>query len=538
MADNLTTSAMRRLLVVFAVGVALCSGDTLSEFRSIFTSHLQYNNPFFSEDQMRQSLLFPTPELVQARQSGDLGAVDAAFARVKPSDCKRLDDSMHVGSNGLSAMAPLAARRAAGKAPVTIISLNGMAGEFVPRPALLAAYNASSVLAREFKQLLQAHPRLTVPVWDNKRLSDVQVPLGELMLVGSVDAPDGTVLYNVVLLVQREMSLESLLHYDIVVPRIVSRITKFLDLVGSRVDDFVLVGFSRGTVDALHIMSQADTLPWGSRIRGVITLDGVALGSGFADCGCGEVRSDLTGLCENLHGAMDWVERLADGLVPKMTHSIQNTALITAVSTQVGLALARVPIPAELLRTHLAFPDALKTWDDLVREILFTFDVMHPVLEYEENILKLKNLVGAFVDSVHLLTSRGRAAWWANHTLPTDRLYASVTGTLNDRDHTYSEMHPDQYAMRFMYHITAEATGQELIDGLVQTSRQMILPEVHRSLNPRQGPYEAHWLGLFHTTHSGTTLSYAVPCPDGWEDPFPRKTLVDSFATWIAQRSG
>eukprot|EP00727_Mastigamoeba_balamuthi_P009505 m51a1_g5177 hypothetical protein (531) ;mRNA; r:156096-158114 len=525
------------LLALLLAGFAFGADDTLDHFRSIFTEHLHRNSPWLTGSSFHQSLLFPTPKLVAARQLGDLSAVDAAFAEVKPSDCQRVEAGMPV-ANGPDPMAPLAARRAAGKAPVTIISLNGMAGEFVPHTSLSAAYNASSALALEFKRLLgNSEKPVTDTVWDNFALADIEVPLEKLIQVGSVDAPDGTVLYNVVLFVQREMSLESLMHYEFVVPRIISRITKFLDLVGSRVDDFVLVGFSRGSIDAMHIMSQHASLPWGSRIRGVITLDGVVLGSAFADCAFNEVRSNPPSLCENLQSGMAWIELLADGLVPDMTHVIQNTALITSVSTGVGVALSNVPIPWELINTHLDYPDAIKTWDQMVKKILFDFNVMHPILGYEENILKLRNLARAFVTCVRILTTKGRTEWWANHTVPTDRLYASFTGTMDDKSHTVPEMHPDQYAMRFLYHITADASGQELVDGPVATSRQMILPNVHRSLNPSQGPYEAHWLGLFHTTHAGAVLDYMFPCPDNWVDPFPRKTLVDSFATWIATHS-
>eukprot|EP00727_Mastigamoeba_balamuthi_P009500 m51a1_g5172 hypothetical protein (533) ;mRNA; r:142415-144462 len=531
---------MSRLCVValvLAVGVALCAGDSLDEFRGIFAAHFQRNNPGLTEGRLRQSLLYPTHELLSTLHLSDLAAIDAAFARVRPSDCKRVEAGLSIGGNAADPLAPLAARRAAGRAPVTIVSLSGMFNEFIPRNSIGAAYNASSTFALAFQRILKEHPRLRVPVWDNRVLADVDVPLGEIVTAGSVDAADGTPLYNVVYFAQREGSLESLRRPEIVVPRIVSRIGLFLDLVGSYVDDIVLVGFSRGTVDSLHIMSQADTLPWGSRIRGVITLDGVVYGTSLGDCGLGETTSNPPSLCEIISGMMSWVDLLNRGLVPKLTHVVQNTALITRVSAEVVLALGKLQTPEALRQSHLVFPDALKSWDQLIRDVLFDFDVLHPVINYDENIQRLKNLVGAILDSMRLLSTRTRNEWWANHTLPTDRLYASIVGSLADMDYTYPEVHPDEWGMRYMYYVTGQASGQELVDGPVQSARQMFHPEVHRALNPRQGPYEAHWLGLFHTTHEGAAMDFVFPCPDNWVDPFPRKTLVDSFATWIATHS-
>eukprot|EP00727_Mastigamoeba_balamuthi_P009499 m51a1_g5171 hypothetical protein (613) ;mRNA; r:139210-141973 len=510
--------------------------DCQKQFRDIFTTHLQRNTPRLTESHMRQSLLFPTPELVAARGFSDLGAVDAAFARVKPSDCKRVEGGLRVG-NGPDPLAPLVARRAAGKAPVTIVSLNGMAGEFVPRPALSIAYNATSTFALVYKKMLRDHPRLTVPVWDNRVLSDIEVPLGHVVMAGSVDAPDGTPLYNVVFFVQREGSLESLYHPDVVVPRIIQRMSLFLDLVGRHVDDFVLVGFSRGAIDALNVMARHATIPWGGRIRGVITLDGVVYGTSLGDCGLGETTSNPPSLCETISNGMAWIELLYNGLVPKLSRVIQNTALLTRVSAEVTLALASLEMPRPLKQSEMLFPDVIKSYKELIRNVLFDFDLLHPVTNYDENIQRLKNLIGGVLTSMRLLSTKTRAEWWANHTLPTDRLYASVTGTLRDKDHSDPELYPDEWAMRYLYYVVAQSSGQELVDGPIQTARQMFLPNVHRALNPRQGPYEAHWLGLFHTTHAGAVLDYAVPCPDNWVDPFPRKTLVDSFATWIATRS-
>eukprot|EP00727_Mastigamoeba_balamuthi_P009501 m51a1_g5173 hypothetical protein (482) ;mRNA; r:145267-147155 len=478
---------MTRPLCILALVALACgateTGRSLTEFHNIFTSHLQRNNPRLSETRLRSSLMFPTPELVEAHGFSDLGAVDAAFARVKPSDCKRVEE---------------------GKAPVTIVSLNGMAGEFVPRPALSTAYNATSTFALAYKKMLRNYPSLTVPVWDNRVLSDIEVPLGHVVMAGSFDAPDGTPLYNIVFFIQREGSLESLYEPDYVVPRIIQRMSLFLDLVGSYVDDFVLVGFSRGAIDALYVMARHATIPWGNRIRGVITLDGVVYGTSLGDCGLGETTSNPPSLCETINNGMAWIELLYNGLVPKLTHVIQNTALLT------------------------------RSFNELIRDMLFDFDLLHPVLGYDDNILRLKNVIGGVLTSMRLLSTKTRTEWWANHTLPTDRLYASFTGTMADFDYTYPEVHPDEWAMRYLYYVTAQASGQELVDGPVQSARQIILPNVHRGLNPHQEPYEAHWLGLFHTTHAGAVLDHAVPCPDNWVDPFPRKTLVDSFATWIA----
>eukprot|EP00727_Mastigamoeba_balamuthi_P009502 m51a1_g5174 hypothetical protein (488) ;mRNA; r:148121-150109 len=477
------------LLAALAGAAAATTAKTLSEFHSIFASHLHHYS--------------------------NLSAVDAAFARVKPSDCRKTESGLQL-SNGADPLAPLAARRAAGKAPVTIVSLNGMAGEFVPRPALSVAYNSSSSFALAYKQLLRDNPDLTVPV---------------------VDAPDGTPLYNVVFFVQREGSLESLLLPDVVVPRIIQRMSLFLDLVGNHVDDFVLVGFSRGSIDAVTIMARHATIPWGNRIRGVITLDGVVYGTSMADCGLGETTSNPPSLCEIASNMMAWVELLANGLVPSLLNIPQNTAIITRVATEAAAAIARIGVPEKLKQSHLVFPDVLRSFEELIRDVLFDFDLLHPVLDYEDNIQKLKNLLGGLLDSMRLLSTKTRTEWWATHTLPADRLYASSTGTMADFDYTYPEVHPDEFGMRYLYYVTAQAGGQELVDGPVQSARQMILPNVHRGLNPHQEPYEAHWLGLFHTTHAGSVLDYALPCPDNWVDPFPRKTLVDSFATWIATRS-
>eukprot|EP00727_Mastigamoeba_balamuthi_P009567 m51a1_g5232 putative polygalacturonase (695) ;mRNA; f:293197-298781 len=510
--------------------------DTLQEFRNIFTTHLRRNSPLLAESDLRQSLLYPTPELIAAHDFRELSAVDAAFERVRPSVCKRVEGGLRV-VNGPDPLAPLAARRAAGKAPVTIVSLNGMAGEFVPRPALSIAYNASSTFAVAYRRMLAEHPGLTVPVWDNRVLADVKVPLGEIVTAGSMDAADGTPLYNVVFFTQREMSLESLIHPDFVVPRLIQRMTLFLDLVGRYVDDFVLIGFSRGSIDAVNIMARQAEIPWGKRIRGIITLDGVVFGTSLADCGLGEARSDPPSMCEIISDVMVDFRKLYENLVPKVTHVIQNTARLTAISAKITLAFSRLGRPQTLKDSHLLYPDVLKSYQELIDSVLFGFDVTHPVINYDENIQRLKNLLGGILTSMRLLSTKTRTEWWATHTLPADRLYASVTGTLDDASYSAPEVHPDEWAMRYLYYVVAGTSGQELVDGPVQTSRQMFLPEVHRGLNPSQTPYTAHWLGLFHTTHAGTVLDYAVPCPDKWVDPFPRKTLVDSFATWIATHS-
>jgi hypothetical protein len=520
---------------LFFVGVlaSLALADLKADlllFRSIFRTYAQRAG--ITDDQVRQTILYPTPELLSVHTSSSLGAIEAAWHKSKASELYAAGASLPFSPVDVDG--PLISRTK----PLTIFLIGGMAGEMLPTVAFSQAYNAGSTLAKTYAARLAATP-LTDSVWDLHAYNYLELPLSELVMASSVDDVSGKPLLNLVWLKAHGGSLESLIDSSVTVPIHMRRITKFLSLIGGAVDDFLLLGYSRGAVDGLEIMStaQSSLMPWASRLRGLITLQGVLFGAVTADCISGGAVSNPASLCEMWTHQAETLRNITQQLVPSKLSFNQNTDILTSGLASLESDQQKKPAIPEMANTHMIYPDLALTWEQLFKNLLFeTFDIWHPVTDYENNIRRFQAAAESLLDSLHLLSTPTRLRWWQTHTIPTDALYMSFSLSQADADVNLGEkLYPDIFMMRENYYSVVMTSGTELNDGQLETAHEIILNNVHMALNPLQGVlHNNHFVAVGLGDHWSSALSYVVPTPDNHTNPFPRVALLKSFATFAA----
>jgi hypothetical protein len=174
--------------------------------------------------------------------------------------------------------------------------------------------------------------------------------------------------------------------------------------------------------------------------------------------------------------------------------------------------------------------------------------------EYNENILRWKATVRAIAQAAPQLSTSHRIHWWNGHTIPTaagdgHRIqYYAVAGTMMEAEGLPSQLLAlarntvgfDYGTLDFgtllpSYRQMRDGYGVKVNDSQMAAHKARFWPESAPLLNPRQAPYDAHFLGVLGTHHWGLALRVVNQRADGRTNPFPREDLFLSLAATAAK---
>jgi hypothetical protein len=173
-------------------------------------------------------------------------------------------------------------------------------------------------------------------------------------------------------------------------------------------------------------------------------------------------------------------------------------------------------------------------------------DAMFSLSTLKDEEYPLSELARDLVSGAQELTTPSRLAWWRTHTVPSRLKYYSFVGTMGDpstkdrvwpltlNEVAYTPGSTDFKNLRSSYYDIYKESGQALNDSQVAYSRSRFWPELHKALNPDQGPIEAHVLAIFGEDHWGVTLPRVIEDSSGAVSPFPRITMLKALATFLA----
>jgi hypothetical protein len=174
--------------------------------------------------------------------------------------------------------------------------------------------------------------------------------------------------------------------------------------------------------------------------------------------------------------------------------------------------------------------------------------------EYNENIRRWKVTVRAIAQAAPQLSTSHRIHWWNGHTIPTvagdgHRIqYYAVAGTMMEAEGLPGQLlalarnplgfdygTPDFGMLLPSYRQMRDGYGVKVNDSQVAAHQARFWPESAPLLNPRQAPYDAHFLGVLGTHHWGLALRVVNRTKDGRTNPFPREDLFLSLAATAAK---
>jgi hypothetical protein len=533
-----------------------CSESELSaaeRFRSLFFS---LGSARFSQEQLSSLLFFPSQGLV---------ASDVVSWREGDSAMAQFDSFVRGWSPSSAYAAGLAhppctdeatsSGAVSGTAPLFIV-IPELLGELVTNlPFQEIVGQTGSSFAREWRASLKNHPvadDLSDWSFDLARMGHVRRPMSDLFSVGSLDAPNGKPLARVVSMRALMGSTESIGYVADSSRIFLSRLNRFFNIIGKQ-ERLFLVGYSRGAVVSLQMMSDAaaapERFPWVSDVKGVVSLAGVNFGSVLADTvltsgsPTNQVFSAIRELAASLEDRAPGDDSVV--LARKVTANTYRWAKDGARFMQ---SLVTFPLAKGFQHEAegLAIPARENLANFMRRLFLDTFQLDNPLSDYFANVKRFKLFVAQLERAIVELSSQERERWWREHRVPAgvDLLAIGATmgdpwnqtkgpWTLSKNPIAYEPSIFDYLFLRMSYYEALRTSSFSVNDGMVSIERAFFWPNLIASLNPENSALRIHNLGLFGVDHFGLALESAAPQSERSKSPFPRALMVQTLAAYV-----
>lgn len=407
-----------------------------------------------------------------------------------------------------------------------------------------------------------------------EKMKSENIPIEELLSVGSIHDNQGEAVANVVLFNTKLLSLESMGDIRDRAALFLHRLKLYFRVMGTP-ENIAFVGYSRGTMVALEMLAQAkashEDRYWLPRVKALVSLGGVTYGSDLADLAFNTKKTNPApqlaqelALLGELH---DSLHELSENPLHDKNIQKQNLKIIRANMTAYkdflfGLlsALKKSPDGAREIKgikaTWKATREALLSNRDasmkavhtlVLKVILNSFRLDKFITQYSLNIRRMKTVIREAQIAVKQLTTPVRIAWWQNHTIPTHVRYYALTGTMADitsgilEERALAENRiafdpnlPDFATLKQNYQVYKTLTGFSTNDSQVAIHKARFYPELATRLNPNQKPFPATFLGVLGVHHWGLALEIATETKSGRLDPYPRKALLKTIAATVA----
>lgn len=521
--------------LLFCLGQARASGaNDAREFhlllRSLLTPEMKNNAALVH--------MIPDQDVLAASEAS---SVDEAMSAIKRSSLAKL----HQATKADQSLSSLDAEAVLKKRPLTIVLVPGIFGEFIKTRAfeeVLAkpsqerdAFEASVAKAAAAKDT-----NAEDMTFDIKSLKPKSAKLDKLVHVGSIKDKSGQTVARVVLFYTSFMTLESMGGLKESAAMFNRRLEKYLAMTGPQ--DLAFIGYSRGTVLGLEMLSQAKekNAAWLPSVRAMIGLGGVVWGSTLAD----DTENPESAIAK----AVKAIRELRNSIDPNSaTTTIK--AWGSFLYTIAGLApkLNEHPVTPNDPNLKTSFLNSGVDSRSLLGLILVagkSLGLNAPWTGFSENVRRFQSFVDAALDGTGQLTSRARIEWWKTHEIPKSVRYYSMTAAmanpeLGETDKLafetkigYSKSFDDLSLLQNRLDYES-LSGASLNDSQVSVAQAMLLPKVAASLNPANSGLKSITLGVAGTHHWGLALQTVNAMADGRLNPYPREALLKALAAKV-----
>jgi hypothetical protein len=424
------------------------------------------------------------------------------------------------------------------KRQLTFVIVPGLLGEFIKTRAFEEVFSRPSSYQQTWQNLAQKSG-LTDPRLDLENFAYENRPIGEMIDAASIDDKNGKPLIKLIILTTRMGSLESVGDNVKQAEVFNRRLEKYVQI--SKDQNLVLLGYSRGTPLALEMITQAQkkNLSYLARVKGLVSHAGVIMGSSLADLTADE-NTDSGRLFAGARELSDSLQYSHDPLL----HAVKYAENSAAIAKFVGLVA---------LNTKPNFLSTLKTIRNgdfraistLILGIIDQLKLMM-VTDFNGHVSRVKMLINEILISVEQLRTTSSKQWWAQHDLPKNINYYSVSAVMVDKDRggieqTVYEAHEgyndtlDDDGLLDNKRTYEQATGIALNDSQVAIHQSQFLSGVIAGLNPHNQNLNFQSLGILQTHHWGVSLQAVNAESDGRVSPFPREKILMALAIYLNQ---
>ena len=522
--------------------------ENVTRFRDVYYSVARQAG--FSDEQIAMQILLPTQTSGRPLEAEELAQADPveAVTRRYQGICPVLlyeNGAAQPPTIGQDVRDDLRSR------PPTFIIVPGIFGEFIAdAPFDEMAMNAGSAFARAHRAKLATQ---TDTVYDIADLDYKQLPLGDLVSLGSLDDEQGAPLVNLVLLNPRWGSLETVIAHPEAAAIYLQRLDRvFAQIPAEATADLYILGYSRGGPLGLEMLVDArrdsDLHPWAERLCGFVSLGGVLFGSELADQALNDHDSADYRLLAEFQAIADELEsdEEGDGDAEKLEHTVANTgrwveatakiATILAEPQQTHPGLSREPLSGDIPK--------LSTLVSLLNSVVTDLFLADQKGEYYNDVERFKTLIHETHAGLSELSTAQRTSWWRDNTLPGDLTYFALTSTMAGmtRESGPDALFESPYFgrdtgdfsnLRKSYYSLSLLSGVELNDSQVTVPKGRFWPNLSSQLNPAQQPFEAQFLGVLGSHHWGLALTEGVEPSQGMTNEFPRTVLLEAIAAHV-----
>jgi hypothetical protein len=439
----------------------------------------------------------------------------------------------------------------------TIIVVPGIFGEFIKNyPFHEIVTNEGSVYHKTWQSKIDA---IEDEVYSLYELNQDKRALGQLLKLGSYDI-DGKPWVNVVMLVAKEGSCETLGTIDSAIPAYLRRLDKLFATVEDD-SDLYFMGYSRGEVVALEmarqLASQQTAHPWSRRVKGVIGLAGVYYGAQMAELALTDPKlpaAKALGVLRRLKSELKDQSTNPNSFLGNAENArniVENTR-IWAQALKDLQDIGAIPPPQDEITKALQEENAFRSREytlqapsvlgnlDMLINFAFKSFRLDDQSKYWHNIRVLKVLTTRAIEGIDSLTPASRITWWRQNQFPPHLKLFSLTGSMPDafRDGELSPLFGNEFygqrmvdfngMLRSGFYDLYRFEKTQLNDSQVTWYHSRFWPGIFPSVRNRH-----YYLGMMGTHHWGIAFPTAAVNADGSVNRFPRSALMAAVASFL-----
>ncbi len=468
----------------------------------------------------------------------------------------------------LSDIDPIGTDDLLSESEITIVLVPGVFGEFIDTKAFHEVVNTKTSLFRDQWKKIPAAKKGTDESFDlntinytDPKSGTVQRPLDDLVKVSSIDS-EGKILVRYILLDMPKWSTESLGNIQDVAQKYNRRLQKVFNLIGTP-KNIVFVGYSRGTMTGLEMLSQADNkkATWLMNVKGMVSLGGVVFGSNLADqmdtaksvlnVQNSEVKNllkDLVFLPEISSTDSWWIKHWTKpGERNKLL--LKNAGRWTSFLKKV-MEVSKINNMERL--KELMQMNAGTDVRAVIPQIMSSSDLFlkAPLANYNSNLKKFKLFAEKIIEAASELKTSSRIQWWQKHKIPLHVTYYSLSAVMADYKNPIEEsLGKNPYCYNFpstdlgmlvenYRDLAKNSGGLTLNDSQMSIEKTIFWPNLIGKLNVQNEGMKSVFLGVLGTHHWGIALQTVNQERDKAGkpnmNPFPRVAILKAIAATAA----
>ena len=428
------------------------------------------------------------------------------------------------------------------KRQITFVIVPGLFGEFIQNRAFEEIFARDSSYKRAWKALGNKAKDVS---FDLKRDSYQAIELSSLIDAASIDDQDGNQLFKMIILKTPFGSLESIGSNVRTAEIFNRRLQKYFDLTSQegKSENFVMLGYSRGTPLALEMVVQAqqNNLSYLNSIKALTSYAGVVMGSSLtdeaakSDTKSGKLLIAIKNLRDSLQYSYNPVNYLA--AATNNTNAILNFLIALGLNSEAD--------PKALLDSTYSGDSGVVV--QLIKDITSKLGLeVTNIDDFDGHVLRTKKMLNAIILSVEGLKTESMVTWWKKNTVPKKIQYLSLVAAMADPDK--GGLEKEIYESRIGYNDSLDdkgllknkktyeaVTGVALNDSQVAVYQSVFLPKLIESLNPLNSGLNTKMLGLLETHHWGVSLQVVNRMKDRRVNPYPREQVLWALAAYLNQ---